>query len=130
MVYDNKHGDLRACLTILQSVYHMLREPITTEVLQEHLQIVPDTLWQTILSFKQHRQCVKLANEWYESGYSLRAMLMSLVKWSLENCTDTQIYILAPMMSRIEKQMCICNNPVLLLLEIIVTVWDACKTNI
>lgn len=127
MVYDKKHGDLRACLTALQSLCNMQHGPITTEALQEYLQIMPDTLWRDITTFKHHKQCVQLATDWYEDGYSLRAILLSLVEWSLNNCTDEQVYALAPLTSRIEKQMFVCDSPVLLLLEIIVTVWETCR---
>jgi DNA polymerase III delta prime subunit len=127
MVYDKNNGDLRACLTTLQSMCNMLHGPITTGALRDYLQIMPDTVWHGITTFKQHKQCVHLATEWYEDGYSLRAILLSLVEWSLNNCTDKQVYALAQLTSRIEKQMFVCSSPLLLLLEIIVTVWETCR---
>ena len=128
LVYDKKHGDLRACLTTLQSVHHMLTGPLTTDALQEYLQIIPNTLWTTIVGLKQHKHCVQQATALYECGYSLRALLMSLIHWSLDHCTDEQVYKLAPMMSRIEKQMFVCENALLLVLEVVVTVWETCRT--
>lgn len=126
LVYDRKHGDLRACLTTLQSAHHMLSQPLTRAVLQEHLQIIPDELWTTIAALKQHKHCVLKATELHESGCSLRSLLMSLVDWSLHYCTNQQIYTLGPMMSRIEKQMFVCDNALLLMLEVVVTVWETC----
>ena len=104
----------------------MLAEPLTQTALQEQLQIIPDELWTNIVALKQHKQCVQQATDLHESGCSLRSLLMSLVEWSLCHCTNQQIYTLAPMLSRIEKQMFVCDNSLLLILEVVVTVWETC----
>jgi replication factor C subunit 2/4 len=127
LIYDTKHGDLRACLTALQSAHQMTCGQITNAVLRDHLQIMPPQLWSQICAFGQYKSCAKFALELYEQGHPVRSILLSLIDWSHRTCTDEQIYVLAPMMSRMEKQMVVCENTSMLLLEIVVTVWETCS---
>lgn len=127
MVYEKKHGDLRACLTTLQSVHYMSNGNITEEMLHRYLQFIPTTLWTDIAAFQHYKDCSNLATQLYNEGHTVRAILVSLVSWSLRECTDTQLYELSSMVSRIEVQMGVCEKPLLLLLEIITNVWRLTK---
>lgn len=126
LVYDRKHGDLRACLTTLQSVHYMSNGAMTTEALSDYLQIIPATLWTHILTFQSYKDCSALANRLYNEGHTIRSILVSLVDWSLHHCTNEQLYILSPLVSRMEIQMTVCEKPLLLLLEMVVMVWKTC----
>ena len=127
LVYDKKHGDLRACLTTLQSVNYMSsNNALTIEALCDYLQIVPETLWTNILTFQSYKDCSALASDLYNEGRAIRSLLMSLTDWSLQHCTNEQLYTLSSLVSRMEIQMTVCEKPLLLLLEIVATVWRTC----
>ena len=59
----------------------------------------------------------------YADGYSVRRLLQSLVPWLLANATDTQMYALVEMVSRLECQALERDNNRTLLWELVVGVW-------
>lgn len=128
LVYDKKNGDLRACLTVLQAVCNM-HKAITIEHLNEHLQIIPDSIWQQIESTKHYKECHQIVDKLYNSGYSLRALMMSFIPWALAHLDTNQMYKVAPLLSRLEIQMMKCVDTRLLLHEFVATIWETILTS-
>ena len=121
LIYDAKNGDLRGCLTTLQSVYNMYGE-ITLNHIKEYLQIIPNTLWDTIYNTTDKNVCKDIVLELHNQGYSIYALLQSLVKWLLENATDEHIYRMSSLVSRMEKQLLVCSDNRMLLHELVIHV--------
>lgn len=132
LIYDAKHGDLRGCLTTLQSVYNMYGT-ITKECLEDFLQIIPVTLWDTIHTAPNVTACQKIVQKLFQNGYSVQALLDSVVQWMLQNGSNELIYRMGPVVSRLEKQQLVCSHNVMLIHEIAVHVNaiadDSCNKN-
>jgi replication factor C subunit 2/4 len=126
-VYDATRGDLRCCLSALQAVHNM-HASITREHLDDFLQVIPDSLWVQVAAVQESAEGAQIVQKLYTSGHSICVLLGSLVRWMLTNSTDAQIYEVAPMVSRLEKQMMDCADNRLLLHEMVVTFWGAYST--
>ena len=122
LVYTTHRGDLRGCLTTLQAVHAMYNE-VTLDHVKEHLFHVPDTLWTLVQHATSHKGLLPIVDALYADGYSVRRLLQSLVPWLLANATDTQMYALVEMVSRLECQALERDNNRTLLWELVVGVW-------
>lgn len=128
LIYDAKNGDLRGCLTTLQSVFNMYGK-ITTDHLKEYLQIIPNTLWHTIYNAPNLNVCKEIVNDLHTKGFSIYALLQSLIPWLLEHATDEHIYRMSPLVSRMEKQLLVCRDNRMLLHELVIHVNDSHSIN-
>ena len=121
LVYDTHHGDLRSCLTTLQSVHNMYGE-IQETYLNDYLQIIPSTLWDTIYHETNKQECKNIVDMLYNKGYSIRALLNSLIQWLLKHHSPEYIYTLSPILSKMEKQLMASSDNHLLLHELVICV--------
>lgn len=121
-VYDAFRGDLRGCLTTLQAVYHMYGK-VTIEFIHEQMGAVDKNVWSKILGLPDIMAVHQLVNTLYQSGTSVRKLLLSLVEWSLTSCSPEEIETLGPLVSRMERQCLFQHDSRILLLELVYTVW-------
>ena len=123
--YDTLRGDLRACLTTIQAVYHMHRR-VSVALLEEQLGSVAADVWDTVCACKSAKDVRVLVDHLHREGQSVRRLLQALVAWSLSNCPADQVRALGPMASRMERQALFQTDARLLLHELVLTVWLVC----
>jgi DNA polymerase III gamma/tau subunit len=123
--YDTLRGDLRACLTTIQAVYHMHRR-VSVALLEEQLGSVAADVWDTVCACKSAKDVRAIVDNLHREGQSVRRLLQALVAWSLSNCPADQVRALGPMASRMERQALFQTDARLLLHELVLTVWLVC----
>ena len=119
LIHHSKNGDLRGCLTTLQSVYNMY-DGITKAHLEDFLQIIPPRLWERIYAISDNKKCKDIVLELHYAGYSMQLLLQSLVRWLLENASDDHIHRMGQVVSRMEKQVRVCSDNRMLLHELVI----------
>ena len=123
IAYKELKGDLRACLTVLQSTYNMHGE-ITDAYINKQLSIIDDTIWTKLIECKGSQELLKYVNDIQMEAFSVQKLLVSLIRWAFNTLSTEQVYKLSSLVSRIERQLLYQTDNSLLLHELFFMVWS------
>lgn len=121
LIANECSGDLRRCITTLQSVHMITPGTLSERKVNEYLNLPPIEMVEEMRAAVTPAQMYDLANRIYYRGYAIHDLIRRTIEWIIENLSD-QIPTLARVhiaLARLEYKATLAIDERLLLLEMV-----------